>query len=187
MQPLRRASAACLGWGAMVQFLLIVLCMMAGPALAAKAHEHGVVRLSIAVDAQRITLALDSPLENLVGFEHSPRTDAERRVAEAALARLRNAAKLFRIDPAAQCTLATVDLVSAPLKLGAPTGQDRGHGDLEGGFEFNCKDARRAGFIEVGLFAAFARLQRIEVQMVSAKGQHKVILKRPAGRVSLAR
>ena len=171
----------------MVRLLLIVLCGLAGPALAAKAHEHGAARLSIAVDAPRITLALDSPLENLVGFEHSPRTDAERRVTEAALAQLRNAAKLFRIDPAAQCTLATVDLVSAPLKLGAPKGQDRGHGDMEGGFEFNCKDVGRAGFVELGLFEAFPRLQRIEVQTLSAKGQHKVTLKRPAVRVLLAR
>ncbi len=158
------------------------------PAWAGKAHEHGVARLDLAVEPGRLTLDLDTPLDNLLGFEHAPRSDAERERVASALARLRDAGTLFRIDPAAACTPAKVELVSAPLGLGGSgAAVADAHGDLEGHFEFTCKAGARAGFVEVGLFAAFARLRRVELQVVTARGQMKATLVRPASRVALAR
>ena len=166
---------------------------VAGWALAGPTHEHGVARLDVAVDAGRVSIELDTPLDNLLGFERAPRTDAERDKATALVARLRAAEALFRIDPAAGCTLAKVDLVSAPLDLGkAAAGVAAGaaasdHSDLNGQFEFRCKNGARAGFVEVGLFDAFPALKRIELQVVTPRGQLKATLRKPASRVMLAR
>ena len=84
-----------------------------------------------------------------------------------------------------------MELTSAALSLGKPAaagaGAKEGHDDLDGSYEFNCVDGFRAGFVEIGLFDAFARLQRIEVQAVTRKGQIKATLKRPASRLTLAR
>jgi hypothetical protein len=177
----------------MVRWLptILVSCALGAAgatAWAGKAHEHGVARLDVAVESGRLTLDLDTPLDNLLGFEHAPRTDAERERVASALVRLRDAGTLFRIDPAAGCTPARVELVSAPLGLGAgAAASQEGHGDLEGHFEFTCKAGARAGFVEVGLFAAFAPLRRVELQVVTAKGQMKATLVRPASRVALAR
>ena len=153
------------------------------------AHEHGVVKLDIAIEAGRITLQMESPLDNLIGFEHAPRNDTERRHAAAAVTTLRAADKIFRIDPAAACTLAQVELTSAPLQLGKPEpgATDDGHGDLDGDFEFRCKDTAKATFIDIGLFSAFEATQRIEVQVAAPKGQLKRTLRRPAARVDLTR
>ena len=62
-------------------------------------------KLDVAVEPSRVTLELDTPLDNLLGFERAPRTDAERQQADAAVAKLKAAAGLFRIDNAAGCTL----------------------------------------------------------------------------------
>ena len=157
---------------------------------AGKAHEHGVARLDIGVEAGRVSVALDMPLDNLVGFERAPRTDAERAAVAAALARLREAAAMFRIDGAAGCTAGKVDLVSAPLGLGpapATPAKDSGHADLEGSYEFACTAGAKAGFVEVGLFEAFPRLKRLEVQVATPRGQMKATLRRPNARIALAR
>ncbi|MFO1271179.1 MAG: DUF2796 domain-containing protein [Rubrivivax sp.] len=153
---------------------------------AGKAHVHGVARLDIAVEAKKITLQLESPLDNLLGYERAPRTDAERKQADALVARLKAAGTMFRIDPAAQCTLAHVELASSALKLGQPDPSEEGHADIDGSFEFDCTDATRAAFVEVGLFE-FARLQRIEVQVAAPQGQFKRDLQRPAQRISLVK
>ena len=91
----------------------LVICVVAlaaaGPALAGKAHEHGTAQLDIAVAAGRVSIDFETPLDNLLGFEREPRTDAERQRADAAVAQLRAADRLFRIDPAAGCTLAKVE------------------------------------------------------------------------------
>jgi Protein of unknown function (DUF2796) len=61
------------------------------------------------------------------------------------------------------------------------------HGDLEATYEFRCSSASRAGHVELGLFEAFARLKRVEVQVALPRGQMKVVLRRPQTRVGLAR
>lgn len=166
--------------------LLLAACACAAHA-AGPAHVHGVARLDIAVDTQRITLHLESPLDNLLGYERAPRTDAERRQADALLARLRAADTMFRIDPAAGCTLAQVELASAALKLGPPAPGEDGHADLDADVSFNCLDAGKAAFIEVALFDAAARLQRLEVQVAGPQGQFRRDLVRPGRRIRLTR
>lgn len=154
-----------------------------------KAHQHGMLTLGIAIEARGLSVQMASPLDNLVGFERAPRTDAERGRVEATLAKLQAGAAMFAVDPAAQCRLARVELVSAALALGTPTrpaGQ-REHADLEASYAFDCQDAARAAFVDVGLFDAFAGVRQIEVQVAAPAGQFKRTLKRPARRVLLTR
>jgi hypothetical protein len=166
---------------------LAAFCFATSPAHAGKAHSHGVAQLDVSVEATRLTLQLDSPLDNLLGFERAPRTDAERKRTEAALAKLRAADTLFKIDPAAQCKLAKVELASAVLKLGPaqPPAEKSDHADLDGSFEFDCVDATKASYVEIGLFD-FAHLKRLDVQLATPKGQAKRTLKRPNARLTLA-
>lgn len=164
----------------------VLLATAAVAAHAGKPHEHGAAKLDVAIDAGRVTLLLEMPLDSLVGFEREPRTDAERATAAAAIDKLRAPATLFRIDPAAGCTPGAVDLKAASLGLGGGAAKD-GHDDLDASFEFVCKDGARAGFVEVGLFDAFPRLARVDVQTATRKGQLKATLKRGTTRVPLAR
>ena len=151
-------------------------------------HVHGVAKLDIAVEAKKISIQLDSPLGNLLGFERAPRTQAERTLAEEVIGKLKAAGAMFRIDPAAQCVLSHFDLSSGALKLGthehAQTDQD--HADIDGSFGFNCVDAGKAAYIDVGLFD-FARLQTLEVQVATLHGQFRRDLKRPAVRIALGK
>lgn len=153
------------------------------------AHQHGVAKLDVAVEPGKISLQLDTPLDNLLGFERAPRTDAERARADAAVATLKAAATLFKIDAAAQCTLASVTLDSAALKLGSPDPAEAadGHADLDGSFEFSCRDVSKATAIDVGLFDAFKGMQRIESQVAAPQGQFKRTLVRPARRLVLTK
>jgi len=171
--------------------LPVLLCMTAAvapTAWAAGAHEHGVVKLDVAVEGSRVLIEIDSPLDNLLGFERAPRTDAERDKAAAMVKKLQDAAALFRIDGSAGCTLAKVDLQSAPLQLGKkPAASNDAHGDLEGSFEFKCKAGAKAAFLEVGLFEAFAQVKRIDLQVATPKGQMKATLRRPSTHVMLIR
>jgi len=169
---------------------LLLAALLALPAAVARSspHEHGVVHLDVGVEGRIITLQMESPLDSLLGFERAPRTDAERRRADAAVARLKAADKLFAIDAAAQCKLTKAELSSAALKLGPAAEPDPdGHADIDGSFEFECADGARAAFIDVGLFDVFARMQRIEVQTITPKAQFKATLRRPQRRIALVR
>jgi hypothetical protein len=171
--------------------LVLTLLSLSSAAHSPKAHEHGALKLDVAISADnQVVIDMQAPLDNLLGFERAPRTDAERQQADAVIAALKAADTLFRIDPAAGCTLAGTELQSAVLQLGMPpTGHaaDDGHADLDGRFTFTCKDAAKAAFIDVKLFDRYRRIQRIDVQAVTPQGQFKRTLKRPAGRLALTR
>ncbi|MBL0726439.1 DUF2796 domain-containing protein [Piscinibacter sp. HJYY11] len=155
---------------------------------AGKAHAHGDARLDVAIEPQRLSLQFSSPLDNLVGFERAPRNDKERQQVDAAVARLNAADTMFRIDAAAQCKLAKVELASAALKLGPvdPAQAKSDHADIDASYEFSCTDATKARHIDIGLFE-FKRLHRLDVQVAASTGQFKRALKPSATRLSLAR
>jgi Protein of unknown function (DUF2796) len=153
-------------------------------AWAAGAHEHGNSRLDIAVEAKTIHIAFATPLDNLVGFERAPRTDGERQRVAEALARLKDGEAMFRFDPAAGCKLARAGIDAPVLGQGkAPAGQGE-HAELQADYVFDCTDAAKAGFLDVGLFE-FNRLKRVQVQMALPKAQLKRELKRPNKRLVL--
>lgn len=156
------------------------------------AHVHGLMRLDIAVEKQALTVQLESPLDSLLGFERSPRTPAERQAADALLKRMGDAATLFKPDAAAQCVPTKANIESAALQSMAPAAGKGGtkeseHADLDASYEFRCAHPEKLTVVEVGLFDAFKRLQKIDVQVAGAKLQSKQTLQRPDKVVKLTR
>lgn len=171
--------------------LAVALSGGAGTAWAAgKAHEHGALRLDVAVDGNKLTIVMEAPLDNLLGFERAPRTDAERKAAAEVLARLRSpdkGAPLFAADAAAQCSLSKAEVQAAVLEPAAKPAPKDDHADLDASYEFTCAKPGELRTLDVGLFEAYKRMQRIDVQVAGPKGQAKVTLRRPARKVPLAR
>jgi len=86
-----------------------------------EAHVHGVGQLDVALDGNTLSLHLDSPLANLVGFEHAANSAKDKQAVRAMSADLRAAGKLFVTSPAATCNLTAVSLYAGsidPLLLG---------------------------------------------------------------------
>jgi hypothetical protein len=146
------------------------------------AHVHGVGKLDVALDGKTLSLHLDSPLMNLVGFEHAANSAADQQAVQKMAATLRDAGKLFLANPEAGCTLSSVKLESAAMgpallgeKAAAPAARQEaghdGHADLDGDFAFNCSQPERLRSMQIGLFEAFKGFQKIDVQFVTAKRQ----------------
>lgn len=174
-----------------MRVLVLSLCAALALPVAGQqaAHVHGLVRLDVAVDGARLMLQLEAPLDSLLGFEHRPRTAAQRQAADALLKRLQEDRTLIRPAAAAQCMLGEVMVESAALQSPAPAAGTKGseHADLDVSFEFNCRQPALLSGIELGLFDAFKRIQKIEVQVAGASGQFKQTLVRPNGMLRLQR
>ena len=155
------------------------------------AHVHGAAKLGIAVEDKTVSLQLESPLDSLIGFEHRPSTQSQRAAAEALRLRMRAPADLFAFDAAANCTLAKADAQSAifeaadrPVEAGAAAGA---HADLDASFEYRCEHPERLSRVDIGLLRAYPKLQRLDVEIATPKGQFKRELRPPARTVSLTR
>lgn len=161
-------------------YLITLLALATAPVLAGEhqhghehhehgAHQHGVAKLEVAVDGGILTIHLESPLDNLVGFEHAPRTDQQRAAASRALATLKQGEKLFAPTPAAGCKLAQAT-VEAPVLEGKPADAG-GHSDLDADYRFECAAPDQLKGLATSLFKAFGGMTRIDAAVVTGNKQ----------------
>jgi len=181
---------------------LLALCGLAlsGDLPAQHPHEHGVLRLGILVEGDRLDLRLQSPLESMAGFETAPRTEKQRQAVRRMAAILRDPQSLFVPTAAAGCVAGAVtlradtiapELLAAPALSaagepvpvsGGPAGSGAGkgsssrrttapaHADLEAGFVFRCAKPPALTGLQVKLFDAFPSLRQVQVAIVTPRG-----------------
>ncbi|MEZ8966511.1 zinc uptake protein ZrgA [Vibrio breoganii] len=91
------------------------------------AHVHGSVEFNIAQDGQDLLVEILAPGADVVGFEHAPSNDEQRKALEKAVAKLNAADSVLKMSPAAGCELSTAQVSHT---LGGDEGHD--HSDHEG-------------------------------------------------------
>ena len=173
-----------------------VACAATGLASAHEpgAHVHGVAELRIVVDGPKLEVGLESPLDNVLGFEHAPRTDKQRAAVRTMAAKLRQS-NMFVPTPAARCKSESVKLESealpaallgeaAPVSGAAaaakpankPAAQpaaaeEDAHADLDATFTWHCDAPAQLKGLDVGLMQAFPGMHQVNVQIVGPRGQ----------------
>jgi Protein of unknown function (DUF2796) len=175
LAPAGRKAAAC--------FIAAFACAL-GPvhAVAGAAHVHGVATVSVSTEGDLLRILLEAPMDVLVGFEHAPRTPAERQAVDRARQALTRSG-LLRPSADAECVA-----IGTPAAANDPRpGSDPAHADLEMEYAFRCGRPGKLRQVELDVFSAFPRLQRIEAMVVTATEQGKRTLKRPERILQLAR
>jgi len=169
-----------------LQLLCVCLAGTSAWALAHGPHVHGTGELHVAVENNDLDIEFHSPLHNLLGFEHAPRTDTQRAAVKAMLARLNKPEALFRLPKAASCTAGPVHVDSpldeapeAPSKSAkaVPKGGDGDdHADLTATFSFVCASMDKLDSIEVAIFGAFPGTKTLKAEIIGPRGQSAATL-----------
>ena len=149
-----------------------------------QAHEHGVARLNAVLDGKTLELELDSPAMNLVGFEHTATSDADKAKVAAVRAQLEKPMALFAVAKAASCSETDQELES-PLFGDKPAadeegdeheaGHDHQHSEIHAHYQFTCEKPEQLSNLDLSpLFKAFPNTQKIQLQLIGPNGQQGV-------------
>ncbi len=158
------------------------------------AHEHGHAELMVAQSGKSLTVALESPAMNLVGFEHKARTPEHKAAVQTMLTQLRQGYAMVALDKDALCLLDTVDIRQG--LLAGDKGHDEHkdhdddehkdhdghehdehesagetHSDIDVTWQFTCMQPAQLKAVKLGLFKAFPLLDELDVQWTSPAGQ----------------
>lgn len=125
-------------------------------------HEHGVSKLQIAQEGSKLVMELEAPGDDLVGFEHEPKNDAQKKAVKDALAVLNDPAKLFAVSADAGCTVSDVD---------AEFETEGDHAGFHVKWSMTCENVGKAAAMNIGFFEAFPKAEEIEVEAIGGKGQ----------------
>ncbi len=85
-------------------------------------HEHGSAALNVAIDNSSVIIELDTPWNNLVGFEHAPSTEEQHALVDNSMATLNQPDQMFTFN-GASCE-ATETVVESTLAM-----EDEHHDD----------------------------------------------------------
>lgn len=127
------------------------------------AHVHGEATLEIAQDGRTLSIGLDAPGDSLLGFEHPPRTDAERRQLAGVLALLKSPGPWLAPDAKAACRLLRAAATSTGY--GAQAADADGHAGFEASYRYDCAAPAALDALDVRLFARFPALHKVNVRM----------------------
>jgi hypothetical protein len=176
--------------------LLVICAAIAASAFAAKAqhrqlgpHQHGHGTLNIAIEGGRVTMELDVPGADIVGFEHAPSTKAQRTAMDKAKAQLRAPLALFAMPKAAGCSVkeANVQIEGAQPQEASGKGQSgHEHSEFNANYVLECTAVEKLTSIEFPYFRTFQGAEELEVNLVTPKGQSKFEVKRGKPRIDLA-
>jgi hypothetical protein len=146
-----------------------------------RAHQHGLVGLELSLAGSALDIAVDAPLDSLLGFERSPRNEQERAASAKVLADFADARNLFELPASARCVAARSEVVAPALQGKSVSG----HADLSARYRWECAVPAQLVSFSHRLFQRYAGVSRIEVQGVTHVGQFKRSIKRPTADISL--
>jgi hypothetical protein len=183
----------------MSKYFIIAATLAASiPAMAAEekrelsAHEHGQGKLNIAVEGNRVTMELEVPGADIVGFEYVASTSNQKAAVEKAKATLGDALAVFKLPAGAGCKLAEAkvevetgekqDEAGHKEEAKADSAKEKAdHSEFHATYAIDCASPAKLTAIDFKYFDLFPNAQELDVSLVSPKGQtsYEVTRERP--------
>lgn len=169
-------------------------------------HEHGRGTLNVALEGARLSMELEAPGMDIVGFEHAASTDKQKVAVEAAKKQLAAPQALFELPATAGCVLKEAKVAIEAEDHDHEHGEEHGHDakdvagkDHDAGtdhaehehsafraeYAFDCKAPASLTTIAFGYFKAFAGAQKLDVTVVTPKQQSRFEVSRAKPRLDL--
>ena len=147
------------------------------------AHVHGHGRLSIAIEGTKVSMELEVPGMDIVGFEHEPSTPEQKAAVADGKQKLLNALVLFGPAPQAGCKLQHVKVSTEAEHEdeheheahGGAAGHEEEpghhHSEFHAEYTLTCSSPSRLTSMSFEYFNAFAGAQELDVAVIAPKGQ----------------
>jgi hypothetical protein len=144
------------------------------------AHVHGISKIDLVLEDEKLHLVLQGPAANLVGFEHSPSTPEQHATLKQTVSTLKDGDSLVSFNNAADCHMEHVHISSALIRENEEDNHENehehehehdkeheeSHSDMEVEYHFTCAHGEKLNRLETKLFQAFPALERLDVQFV---------------------
>lgn len=143
------------------------------------AHEHGVLTFNVALEGGQLFIEFEAPADNVLGFEHAPRTEAEKAAVHEAAAWLKSGRELFAFPPAAACRWQATELDEPEWQSGGR------HADYEARFSYQCGEPQRLDWLQLALLGKLREVHEARVNVLTPSRQASDNVKSAGARVRL--
>ena len=165
----------------LILILILVTCSLGASAAAQSTHVHGQGQVGMAIDQNLISMTLESPGADIVGFEHEARTAEEKTAVTEALKQLSNPMFVIQLPESASCKV-----IQASSEVTSKNGDDshadhedhnehesEAHGSFIAEYQLECANVAVIDFITFVYFGHFRNAQSLMVVLIDKNGQHR--------------
>lgn len=133
-------------------------------------HEHGAIKLEIAVEGKTIEIDIDGPAESFIGFEYVPKTEKEKKVFSAAQSLWTQdlLTKLFILDQNLGCSATEVSFKQEveEKKSKKETGV---HSDIEAKAKITCSLDLKGLPMIVAVKKYFPKIKKLTIDLIGSE------------------
>jgi hypothetical protein len=160
-------------------------------------HEHGRGTFNIAMEGNKISMELEVSGMDIVGFEHEAKTSNDKSNLEEAKQKLSAPLSLFKFPASAGCRVTEAKVQLEIGESNHPTNEDgkgeaskssemeQRHSEFHNTYSLECTSLTSITSIEFGYFDAFPGAEKLEVNVITPKGQSKFEVTRARPALSL--
>ena len=153
-------------------------CSLGASATAQSTHVHGQGQVSMAIDQNLLSMTLESPGADIIGFEHEARTAEEKAAVTKALKQLSDPMFVIQLPGSASCKViqASSEVASENGGEGHADHEDHeseAHGSFIAEYQLACANIAVIDFITFVYFGHFRNAQSLMVVLIDKNGQHR--------------
>ena len=173
---------------------LLAAALAAAPAIAEEQHRelgphvHGHGTLNIAIENKRVSMELEVPGMDIVGFEHSAESKEQKTAVKKAEALLAKPLSLFKPPKSAACHVAEAKVsIDAKHEVGEEhqdaqsteesgehaSEEHGGHNEFHASYALDCDKPDKLTSLEFDYFRSFSGAHDLTVNVVTDKAQNK--------------
>ena len=162
-------------------------------------HEHGAAKLMMAMEGKKLQVEFEVPSESLIGFEHLPKSQSNRKNFNEAIKNLSDPSKLFSMPNKAECLLVGTNVSQSLFSNEGDHGHDESkkeeehghdesekseiHSEFKSNYYWNCQHLDEIDSIGTELMSFFPRIEEIRVNWISNYGQGSLELESKDDRI----
>jgi len=143
------------------------------------AHEHGFLKVEMAVEKSSAEIEIDGPAESFLGFEYAPKTKEEVKIFQSVQNKwTKNFESLFKFDKSLQC-----QLESATLELEQDNHREKNsdkkqksskkvkgvHSDVKAQAKVTCSSNLSGSLLTVYLKKEFKNIKKINLTILGSE------------------
>ncbi|MBT7110173.1 MAG: DUF2796 domain-containing protein [Proteobacteria bacterium] len=170
-----------------ILILILMTCSLGASATAQSTHVHGQGQVSMAIDQNLLSMTLESPGADIIGFEHEARTAEEKAAVREALKQLSDPMFVIQLPESASCKV-----IQASSEVASENGdeghadheeheehadhdehEDEAHGSFIAEYQLACANIAVIDFIKFVYFDHFRNAQSLMVVLIDKNGQHR--------------
>ena len=142
------------------------------------AHEHGTIKLGMAVEKNIVDIDLDGPTESFISFEYLPKTAKEKKIFADVENQWKN--KLFELisfDKKLNCKITEASFKQIIDEKAGAKKEEGVHSDVEAKAKITCASDLAGSSVEVALKKHFKNIKKLTVEVISGETKSVEITK----------